>query len=214
MGPKEPASTGLTAAEEAAACLFRQQTHLGLDDCLFALQDTIPHLSRSSLHRLFERHGINRLPGEARPVPPEKQNFTDYPIGYFHLDFAEVYTAQGKHYLSVAIDRTSKLAFAELATEATALAFWQRVVAAVPYQIHTVLTDNGVQFASLPHRPTPQGHAFDRYCAEAGIEHRRTRVAHPWTNGQVERLNRTVKEATVQRTEPPCSAFLPASAGA
>lgn len=102
----------------------------------------------------------------------------------------------------MAVDRTSKLAFAELASEATvvsALAFWQGVVAAVAYRIHTVLTDNGVQFASLSHRPTPAGHLFDQYCAGQGIEHRRTQVAHPWTNGQVERMNRTVKEATVQR---------------
>jgi hypothetical protein len=175
---------------------------LPLDDCLYALQETIPHLSRSALHRLFQRHGISQLPVEATPVKAEKKKFKDYPIGYFHLDFAELHTAQGKHYLLVAVDRTSKLAFAELAGEATvatALAFWQRVVAAVPYRIQTVLTDNGVQFAPLPHRPTPAGHLFDRYCAAQGIEHRRTQVAHPWTNGQVERMNRTVKEATVQR---------------
>ena len=202
MGPKAPVSTVLTAAEAAAACLFRQHMQLGLDDCLYTLQDTIPHLTRSALHRLFKRHGISRLPEEAQPVPAEKKKFKDYPIGYFHLDFAELHTAEGKHYLFVAVDRTSKLAFAELASEATvatALAFWQRVVAAVPCKIHTVLTDNGVQFAPLPHRVTPTGHAFDRYCAAAGIEHRRTKVAHPWTNGQVERMNRTVKEATVQR---------------
>ncbi|MDJ0368094.1 IS481 family transposase, partial [Hymenobacter sp. H14-R3] len=202
MGPKDPHSTVLSAAEEAAAVLFRQQTCLPLDDCLYALQETIPHLSRSALHRLFQRQGISQLPVEAPPNQAEKKKFKDYPIGYFHLDFAEVRTAQGKHYVFVAVDRTSKLAFAELASEATvatALAFWQRVVAAVPYRIHKVLTDNGVQFASLPHRPTPLGHLFDQYCGEQSIEHRRTKVAHPWTNGQVERLNRTVKEATVQR---------------
>ena len=33
-------------------------------------------------------------------------------IGYFHLDIAEVRTAQGKLYLLVAIDRTSKFAAA------------------------------------------------------------------------------------------------------
>ncbi len=202
MGPKEPHSTSLSAAEEAAAVLFRQQTQLPLDDCLYALQETIPHLSRSALHRLFQRHGISQLPAESLPAKAEKKQFKDYPIGYFHLDFAELYTAEGKQYLFVAVDRTSKLAFAELASEATvatALAFWRQVVAAVPYRIHKVLTDNGVQFASLPHRPTPQGHLFDQYCAEQGIEHRRTQVAHPWTNGQVERMNRTVKEATVQQ---------------
>ena len=40
---------------------------------------------------------------------------------------------------------------------------------------------------------------FEMRCRENGIEHRFTRINHPWTNGQVERMNRTIKEATVQR---------------
>ena len=56
-----------------------------------------------------------------------------------------------------------------------------------------------MQFTQLPHRPRPEPHLFDAVCAEQGIEHRCTQVAHPWTNGQVERLNRTVKVATVKR---------------
>jgi transposase InsO family protein len=36
-------------------------------------------------------------------------------------------------------------------------------------------------------------------CDEHGIEHRLTKVNHPWTNGQVERMNRTLKDATVKR---------------
>ncbi|WP_162791914.1 integrase core domain-containing protein, partial [Sulfitobacter sp. DFL-23] len=32
-----------------------------------------------------------------------------------------------------------------------------------------------------------------------GIEHRLTKPNHPWTNGPVERMNRTIKEATVKR---------------
>ena len=40
---------------------------------------------------------------------------------------------------------------------------------------------------------------FDRICHEHGIEHRLTQVNHPWTNGQVERMNRTIKDATVKR---------------
>jgi hypothetical protein len=41
---------------------FRKQTLLSLDDCLYALQETIPHLTRSSLHWCLRRHGISRLP--------------------------------------------------------------------------------------------------------------------------------------------------------
>lgn len=36
-------------------------------------------------------------------------------------------------------------------------------------------------------------------CDANGIEHRLTKPNHPWTNGQVERMNRTIKEATVKR---------------
>ena len=53
MGPKAPRSSSLTPMEEAAAVTFRRTTHLPLDDCLFALQRFIPHLTRSSLHRLY-----------------------------------------------------------------------------------------------------------------------------------------------------------------
>ncbi len=44
-----------------------------------------------------------------------------------------------------------------------------------------------------------RGHPFARACQAHGIEHRLTKPKHPWTNGQVERMNRTIKEATVKR---------------
>lgn len=61
MGPKEPRSTVLTPEEEAVIVAFRRHTLLPLDDCLYGLQPTIPHLTRLSLHRCLERHGISRL---------------------------------------------------------------------------------------------------------------------------------------------------------
>jgi hypothetical protein len=38
---------------------------------------------------------------------------TPWPIGYFHIDIAEVQTAGGKLYLFAAIDRTSEFAFVQ-----------------------------------------------------------------------------------------------------
>ena len=124
-----------------------------------------------------------------------------------HIVLAEVRTEEGKLHLFVAVDRTSKYAFARLkakATTVTAREFLDELVEAVPYEIHTVLTDNGIQFADLPKNrdgPTARwrGHPFDRACWTHGIEHRLTKPNHPWTNGQVERMNRTLKEATVRR---------------
>ena len=46
MGPKAPRSTVLSAEEEATVVAFRRHTLLPLDDCLYALQPTIPHLTR------------------------------------------------------------------------------------------------------------------------------------------------------------------------
>src|SRR5260370_30134510 len=53
-GPKEPRSTVLSVEEEAVVIAFRKHTMLPLDDCLYALQPTIPHLTRSSLHRCLQ----------------------------------------------------------------------------------------------------------------------------------------------------------------
>src|SRR4028119_621035 len=214
-GPKEPRSTTLTIEEEAVVVAFRRHTLLPLDDCLYALQATIPHLTRSSLHRCLQRHGISRLP-DTDGDKPARSKFKRYPIGFFHIDIAEVRSEQGRLYLLVAIDRTSKFAFVELhekATRRVAGDFLRHLVAAVPYKINTVLTDNGTHFTD----PSGDGwtpedikamraekvlfrcHPFEAACADLDIEHRLTKPRHPWTNGQVERMNRPLKDATVKR---------------
>ena len=214
MGPKDVRSTVLSKEEEALVVAFRRHTLLPLDDCLYALQATVPHLTRSSLHRLFQRHDISRLPGIEGAKPRKK--FKAYPIGYFHIDIAEVWTEEGKLYMFVAIDRVSKFAFAELherATRRVAADFLRKLIELVPYKIHTVLTDNGIHFtvpggaswsvpeikAMIERKEIFRAHSFDVACARNDIDHRLTKPNHPWTNGQVERMNRTIKEATVRR---------------
>ncbi len=201
MGPKEVKSTVLSPSEEAICIAFRKHTLLSLDDCLYALQASIPILTRSSLHRLFKRHEISCLP-DLEGEKKQKKKFKTYPLGYFHIDIAEVRTEQGKLYLFVAIDRVSKVVYVELLEKygkAEAAQFLRNLIKAIPYKIHTILTDNGIQFTNRKVDKYAWAHIFDRVCQEHRIDHRLTKVNHPWTNGQVERMNRTLKEATVKR---------------
>jgi transposase-like protein len=103
---------------------------------------------------------------------PKRQKFKRYPIGYFHIDIAELRTNEGKLYLFVAIDRTSKFAMAQLVDKSdrkTAREFLEAVLEAIPHKIHTILPpshrlrandcramDNGIQFCEQPrNRNTP-----------------------------------------------------------
>jgi len=90
MGP-EPRSTVLTEEQEAVAVAFRKQTLLPLDDGLYTLQATIPRLTRSAMHRCFQRNGISRL-SNVEGNKPARKKFKQYPIGYFHIDIVEVRT--------------------------------------------------------------------------------------------------------------------------
>jgi transposase InsO family protein len=227
MGPKQARSPVLTLEQEAVIVAFLPPPHAAAARRL-PLRPTAHDPDADALQPA-------PLPAAARHLPPArrrgrgaggegpgKKRFKAYPIGYFHLDIAEVRTEAGKLYLFVAIDRTSKFAFARLhekATRRVAADFLHALVDAVPYRIPTVLTDNGTQFTdTLPltedseteaaidalwaARGGPRVwrvHAFDHACGKHGIEHRLTKPYHPWTNGQVERMNRTLKDATVRR---------------
>jgi hypothetical protein len=95
----------------------------------------------------YPMSGVRRSP---------KRKFKVYPIGFFHIDIAEVQTVEGRLYLFVAIDRTSKFTFVELHSKAmrrVAADFLRNVADAVPYKINTILTDNGTHFTD----PTGDG---------------------------------------------------------
>jgi len=145
-------STVLSIEQEAIIVALRRHTLLSLDDCLYAPWPTIRHPTSSSVHRCLKRHGISRL-SEVEGNRPGKHKFKVYPIGYFHIDIAEVRTGEGKFCLFVAIGRTSKFVFADLPRNRDG---WT-----TRYCVHR----------------------FDQICGANGVEHRPTGPNHPWTNG-------------------------------
>jgi transposase InsO family protein len=162
-------------------------------------------LTHSVLHRCLLRHGSSRLPKDGESSS-EQGRFPEAKIGYVCIDYCELRLGEGKLHMFLAIDRVSTfthVAFFDATTKMNGAAFLRAVIAAFPYAIHTVLTDNGMAFADLPQdrdgpTATWMGHIFDRVCQDNGITHNLTRPDHPWTNGQAERMNRTVKDATIK----------------
>src|SRR6476469_4108722 len=97
---------------------------------------------------------------------------------------------------------TSKFAFVELhekATTAVSREFLLRLIAAVPYTIHTVLTDNGIQFTTpggggsavplikeaIANGERLWAHAFELACARDDSAKRTSTAWPPATNGPV-----------------------------
>lgn len=182
---------------------FRRKTLLPLDDVMGSpTRESIPKLSRSSLHRCLLRHGISRLPA-SNIKTSARGKFAPTAIGYVHIDIAELRLAEGKLNMFLAIDRVSKFTYVKFRDDLGKMNgadFLRGVIQAFPYKIHTVLTDNGMAFADLPKNRNKPIHAFlgmhifGRLCNENGITHKLTKPYHPWTNGQAERMNRTIKD--------------------
>ena len=205
-GPTSPKSTVLTTMEEQIICEFRRQTQLSLDDVFISLKDKIPNLTRSNLHRCLVRHGLNRLPKDENAPAKSKKKFKNYDIGYMHADITELRLENKKMYLFVGICRVCKYVYVELHDRMTvniSVAFLENLIADCPFKIHTILTDNGIQFTykllARHQQPKNKIHPFDALCKKHEIEHRLTKFRHPWTNGQVEIMNKKIKAHTTRK---------------
>lgn len=188
-GPKAARSGKLTAEEEGIIVRFREHTLLPLDDCLYALQAQIPQLTRSSLHRCLQRHGISRL---AETTSAAKDRETA-PLGWLHIDTSVVYSGDRSHHLFNAIDQASKFVFVQMRPSggaADAAAFLDSLIAHVPFRIHRVLTLNTEPFVEVDGES-----ALASACRLAGIEHRLTSRQDPWARARSVRLDRIIEES-------------------
>lgn len=102
----------------------------------------------------------------------------------------------GRIYQQTGIDTHSNIGFAKLYTERTALTaadfLNDRVLPFFDEQgmrVLRILTDNGVEYCGRQ-----DVHSYELFLHLNGIEHTRTRVRRPQTNGSVERLNQTIQD--------------------
>ena len=178
--------------ERAIVCALRRATGFPLDDLTFIVTHFLPHLNRDAVYRILKSEGLNRLPRADRSRRPHA-DFKDYEVGFVHMDVKHLPKLQDrdgvtrKRYLYVAIDRASRyvhLAVKDNETSASAVAFLEEALAALPFRVTHVLTDRGSCF-------TADG--FEQACEQHGVMHRKTRPYTPKTNGMVERFNGRVQ---------------------
>jgi transposase InsO family protein len=183
----------LSRWEQKIIVKARKHLKLALDDLVLVVIKYIPKANRDNVYRTLKRHKLNKLPDEFSDKGKGKFGF--YLPGFLHIDLAYLPILPGTHnrrYLLVAIDRVTKLVFIKIVTGKTqdnAINFLKSVVSWYPYRIHRILTDNGKEF----------GKRFTQACKDLGIKHKRTKVKHPWTNGQAERIIQSIKKGTVKK---------------
>jgi transposase InsO family protein len=194
--------------EEAMVLWMRQNGELSLDDLLDAVEPLLPHLRRSSLHRLLVRHGCNRLPKKEQQATGQPGTFKEYGPGFLHIDCFYLPKLDGqKYYCFVAIDRATRLVFLwvyENKDKEAATDFLRRCLAFYPFKVQNILTDNGREFTlnGFKNRwgtKTKTVHPFAQLCQDNDIEHRQTRPYTPKTNGMVERANGLIKQGTTKQ---------------
>lgn len=198
--------TRFDAVEEEIAVELRTKLGLSLDDSLEVMQRCLrPDISRSALHRCLRRHGVSGKTAAAAVKPG--RFVTARPAGFIHMDVKYLTPLGGRRsYAYVAIDRATRFVYLEVLPDrkaTTGAGFLKRFLEAFPLDVHTILTDNGVEFTDRfaddkPRKPKgqPSGeHPFDKLCTSCAIRHRLARPFRPQTNGLVERFNRRLAEA-------------------
>jgi len=107
----------------------------------------------------------------------------------------------GRIYQYTACDTYASFSWAKLYTDKSALSACDFMIHvynnSLDVPVKSLLTDNGKEFTT--HHKSKR-HRFERLLKELNIKHRLTKVRHPWTNGSVERFQRTVLEEFYQVT--------------
>ena len=192
----------LTSIEKELIRVVRILTWMELDDLADIVVTMIPHANRSNIYRTLKAFEINQVPKEQKD---KAKKFKEYEPGYLHMDVTYLPKFDGqKYYLFVAIDRATRLLYYKVyknKSSDNAVSFLKECKEYFPFYITHILTDNGLEFTDKWARGkgfVSGKHKFDVECTQDNIEHRLTAPYTPQTNGMVERVNGTIKNATIK----------------
>jgi transposase InsO family protein len=187
--------------------IVRLKTLLPLDDLVEALSTYIPQINRDNCFRILRHYRLNRLNQKQREV---RKRFATYEPGYLHIDIfylpkLDVGGIKRRYYCFLAIDRATRTIFLKVYDKKDRFVAADFLVAALnfyPFFIHTILTDNGLEFSLRKAKywagRIKSDSLFDIVCQMFGVKHRLTKFHHPWTNGMAERAVGVVKEHTIK----------------
>lgn len=197
----------LSDLEKSVVISLRRSSWVSIDDVWENILEINPKISRSAVYRCFVKENINKTPAEQRE---KAKKFKEYEPGYLHIDVTYLPKFEGKSsYLFVAIDRCTRAMIYEVYENKTATNtedFMNKCLAFFPFTITHILTDNGLEFTnrllkSKTGNSCEKESKMDVKCRKNGILHRLTAVCTPKTNGMVERVNGTIKKATILKTK-------------
>ncbi|MDQ7090367.1 MAG: DDE-type integrase/transposase/recombinase [Methylococcales bacterium] len=178
---------------------------MSLDDVVDTVVPVIPKANRSNVSRTLKAQSISQVPEEKKA---KAKKFKEYEPGYLHIDVTYMPKLEGiKYYLFVAIDRATRLMYYKVYKNKTAdnaVSFLAECKEFFPFYLSHILTDNGLEFTDKWARGkgvVSGNHKFDKECSEDNIDHRLTAPHTPATNGMVERVNGTIKNATIKVEE-------------
>ena len=166
--------------------------------------------SPSGVYNILRRYNQNRLKPadkeEKRKIIKERMGQLGH-IDCHHLSKTVIRGQHRRLYLLCVLDDYSRLAWAEvmeditaLTTMFTAMRCMQRFRQEFGIQFEEIIADNGPEFGTSTSFQK-QNHPFERMLMETGIKRRYMKPYRPQTNGKVERFWRTLKEDLIEETD-------------
>jgi transposase-like protein len=194
----------LSEIEKEIIKTVRKSTWWSAEQIVESLEAQIERINKSNVWRCLKESDLNKRPEEQKK---RSKLFKEYQPGFLHVDVCYLPKINGiKWYLFVAIDRATRLIYFEMYENKTAINavnFLKNCQGFYGFNIEKVLTDNGFEFTNKYCAGVKDTtvHKFDELCEKLEIEHRLIKPYTPKTNGMVERVNRTIKENTIQVTK-------------